>query len=134
MSVPPLPDEHLTKVIDVMPTRASSISVADELIRRATTPEQALIAARVRAELLRQDREQMDYRLKIWRAERSSVRLARRDYFDALLQITSLSIGTFLIMSSHEWIGGFVAAAGIYRIAKEFVLKKFPGTTDGRHD
>jgi hypothetical protein len=61
----------------------------------------------------------------LWKARQADERANRRTYIDALLQITALLAGTALILLGHEWVGGFVAGAGLYRVAKEFVVQKF---------
>jgi hypothetical protein len=114
--------------------QSSALDVADGFLTRATGADEALAALQVRAEVLRQDREHNEHKLKLWRAQQNALRARRRDLIDVGLQAASLFTGSAMVFLGHEWIGGFIAAAGIYRIAKEFVLRKFPSAPNRIRD
>ena len=57
---------------------------------------------------------------------------------DAALSISTFGIGAGLVIMANSWdkilAGGFIAGAGLYRVAREFVLRRWFGGNDGTED
>jgi hypothetical protein len=73
-------------------------------------------------------------RQKIHYSEKHS---RQREILDLVRQFVFLGAGVGLIVTGHGWIGGFLAAAAAYPMAKEFVIEKFPKISlpgGGHHD
>jgi hypothetical protein len=91
------------------------------------TAEEAILAARIRGEIIRQDLARDDVKIKHKEREERLAQRRRRDFVAAALQFSALFGGGALVFLQHEWIGGFAIAAALYGVAREFVMQKFPG-------
>lgn len=116
------------------PRRHRGVEIAEERLARATSPEEAILATRIRGEILRQDRELEN---DVERRRQAAARARHRrfkEYSAIALQFTAFFGGGVLVFVNHEWIGGFAMAAALYGIAKDFVMQKFPGGKDRKDD
>jgi hypothetical protein len=95
------------------------LEVADQQLAEVKGPQDAIVWTRIRGEIQRQELERVE-----------ADRAARRDRSTGLLDFTRemifLGAGVALIVTGHAWIGGFLAAAAAYPMAKDFVMEKFP--------
>ena len=99
--------------------RLSGLEIADQRLAEAKSPEEIVLWTTVRGEIQRQDLQRAD-------AEHAERRDRATRLLDFSRQLVFLGAGVGLIVTGHAWIGGFLAAAAAYPMAKDFVMEKFP--------
>ena len=101
------------------PENVSGIAIAERRLLEAKSLEEAIVWTQIRGEIQKQDRLQQEF-------QHSEKRSRQREILDLVRQFAFLGAGIGLIVTGHGWIGGFLAAAAAYPMAKEFVMEKFP--------
>jgi hypothetical protein len=101
------------------PESVSGVAIAERRLLEAKSLEEAIVWTQIRGEIQKQDRLQQEF-------QHSEKRSRQREILDLIRQLAFLGAGIGLIVGGHSWIGGFLAAAAAYPMAKEFVMEKFP--------
>jgi hypothetical protein len=120
------PSMVANKSLSMTESLSAGLRIADERLSQAATPDETLLATRIRAEVLRQNLDVERYFLNLRQLEERAVIKRRQQIFDAGLRLGALITGVTLAVLGNSWLGGFVMAAGLYSIARDFVLDKFP--------
>jgi hypothetical protein len=103
------------------------VEIAADRLSTAHSPDEAILAVIIMGEVKRQDLQIAEFRLGVRQFEERTAFDRRQQCIDAGLRLSALLLGGGLVLLEHAWVGGFVMAAGLYAIAKDFVLQKFPG-------
>jgi hypothetical protein len=119
----------------VTPRASDSLSegvrIANERLAEAASPEEAILATRIRGEIIRQNLEVEKQQLKISQFKDRIAFKRRQQILDAGLRFSALAVGGTLVVLGYGWLGGFVMASGLYTIAKDFIVQKFPSPVSG---
>lgn len=95
--------------------RENILAIINSKIQESDTPEEAAKWTLIRREAIAQNQG-------IAEVEKENTLARREQIANVSLRVSALVLGTALILLSHQWIGGFLAAAGVYAVAKDFVM------------
>jgi hypothetical protein len=97
----------------------------EERLANAVSPQEVVLSAQVRGEILRQD-DQRDLQRRNQSSER--IRLLTKSGLTLLATVA----GIVLVVENHFIAGMFTLGAGLYGIASPFVMTYFPGSKRAR--